>query len=159
MAKLKGKAGLRPTYEPLGVLESKQHGGSVGKRGRDAEWQRLRSSIAELLTYQLGGSVVVMGMRGSGKKLLVQALEQHGKAAHMLVALGRGGKGGRAKAERELLEAHPLPSPWFHSTRTRRLILMLSGGKGGQPLLPSACTCVGTYTWSTFYSEFHLVAP
>ena len=30
------------------------------------------------------------------------------------------------------------------------------GGKGGQPLLPSAYTCVGTYTWSMFYSEFSL---
>ena len=88
--KLKGKSGSAH-IRAVGELESKQQGGSVGKRGRDAEWQRLRSSVAELLTYQLGGTIVVMGMRGSGKKLLVQALQQHGEAAHMLVALGRGG--------------------------------------------------------------------
>ena len=85
---LKGKKGLRYTYEPLSLTPTSQSGGSVGRKGRDQEYVQLRGFIGELLTYHGGGTIVLLGSHGSGKSALVPALATHGAAAHMRVLQG-----------------------------------------------------------------------
>ena len=83
--KLKGKANLTPLCAPVKEMVEAKQGGSIGKQGRDFEFQQLRSMVAELLVYHNGGSVILIGGRGSGKNVLTKALGEFGKAADMLV--------------------------------------------------------------------------
>merc|ERR1719313_3054400 len=83
--RLKGKAQPMPLAAPLAEKEEKRHGGTIGKAGRDFEHQQLRTMVAELLVYSGGGTIMLLGGRGSGKNALAKALLGFGKAAHMQV--------------------------------------------------------------------------
>ena len=90
--KLKGKASLIPIFQPQRLVKS-----AKGKKkemevlefgGRAPELARLRKMFAMLHTYGSGGTMILLGERGSGKKNIVKELEKMGAAACMAVIVG-----------------------------------------------------------------------
>ena len=87
--RLKGLANEANLFEPLREAETNQRGGSVGKQGRDLEYGVLKGMLAELITYHGGGCLVLLGNRGSGKNVLVDALVEFAGSARMKVMLSK----------------------------------------------------------------------
>ena len=80
--RLKGKADPIALFAPLKEKPKKAGSTSVARSGRDEEYWRLRGVVAELLVYQeQSGLILLIGGRGSGKNILVQALESFGTEA------------------------------------------------------------------------------
>ena len=91
--RLKGKADPIALFAPLKEKPKKAGSTSVARSGRDEEYWRLRGVVAELLVYQeQSGLILLIGGRGSGKNILVQALESFGAEAGMVVLRGVPGK-------------------------------------------------------------------
>ena len=116
--KLKGKANALTIFAPVGQKARKKGGSTIGKQGRDQEYEHIRSMVAELLVYTGGGTIVMLGNRGSGKAVLVKGITEQAKLAGLLCLTshvsdessksgggsgsggGGGGGGGAAKKER-----------------------------------------------------------
>ena len=77
-------AKLMTVYTPEEIEQTAQST-TIGRLGRDAEYLHLRGMVAELLVYCGGGTIVLMGLFKSGKKVLVKALQDFGKEANCVV--------------------------------------------------------------------------
>ena len=72
-------------YAPVNVKEQQKGGASIGKKGRDEQYRQIRSLVAELLLYNRGGTIMLLGGHGSGKTVLVDALAEFAKRGSMLL--------------------------------------------------------------------------
>ena len=123
---LKGKTGMRHTFDPIALVETAKSGGSVGKMGRDQEFAKLRAYVAELLTYQCGGTIALLGPQGSGKTVLSKALEAHGRQARMQVLVGR--MPPSSETSRLSSSSESVAAPFNMHRRGRHLHILSSGG-------------------------------
>ena len=70
--RLKGKAKLMTVYTPEKEIEQTKQSTTIGRLGRDAEYLHLRGMVAELLVFHGGGgTILLLGGRGSGKGALI----------------------------------------------------------------------------------------
>merc|ERR1740124_1704081 len=89
--RLKGKANPLPLFTPLGMKEGSLQKGdnNIKKQGRDTEYRLIRSLVAKLLLYHRGGTLMLLGGRGSGKAVLVKALEEYARLGQLLLLVSR----------------------------------------------------------------------
>ena len=133
---LKGKAKSVELFAPVGEKPKQQGATTVGKQGRDPEYKLLRGMVAELCAYnQESGTIVLTGGRGSGKQVLVEALETFAAEAGMIVLKGAKPEQAREKSKqqrgscvgvRSSIAGLPLAS-----MRTSTITAMGNGGGGG----------------------------
>tara|TARA_B110001452_G_scaffold69193_1_gene55822 strand:+ start:2527 stop:6096 length:3570 start_codon:yes stop_codon:yes gene_type:complete len=96
--KLKGKANALSIFAPVGTKETKRGNSTVGYQGRDAEYRLIKSLVAELLLYNRGGTLMLLGGRGSGKGVLVKALEEYAVKGSLLLLTAKVSEDDNAKA-------------------------------------------------------------
>ena len=128
--RLKGKANPIPIFQPTKMVkratQEKQSEEVLAFGGRAPELAQLRKMFAMLNTFGNGGTMILLGERGSGKKKVVKELEKMGEATGMAVVVGKddvakhgaseGDDGGDADGwnamDKEIMERSDLYGAW-----------------------------------------------
>jgi len=120
--KLKGKQNKVPMYEPLRIVRQQKQTVSVMNEGRTTELSQLRTTMAMLHTFRAGGTILMLGERGSGKNYMVHKLKSDAENAGMRVVQGTSEVGGNTQVGDESRidadDQSSLYKPWYSVMET-----------------------------------------